>query len=55
MLETLPKVKEAVAQWNRSLTKDLTDEEIAVFTVVLDKMAKKSREMVSKSGCSERK
>lgn len=55
MLEILPKVKEAIAQWNRSLTNDLTDEEVAVFTAVLDKMAKKAREMVSKSGCSERK
>lgn len=48
MLRVLPRVREIVAEWNRLLTSDLSEEELTAFAVTLDKIALKARECVEK-------
>ena len=48
MLRVLPRVREIVAEWNRLLTSDLSEEELSAFASTLDKIALRARECVEK-------
>lgn len=48
MLRVLPRVGEIVAEWNRLLTSELSEEELSAFAATLDKIAIKARECIEK-------
>jgi len=48
MLEILPKVREVSREWTTLLSEGISEEELAVFNSVLDRMQARAREIVEK-------
>lgn len=46
MLDTLPRVKEIAREWNSLITGGISEEELAVFTSVLERMESKARRLL---------
>ena len=46
MLKICPKVREISSEWNRSVSHDISEEDMAIFNSVLNRIAENARELV---------
>ncbi len=50
LLELIPKVRAVTADWNKLISADIPEADLAVFTAVLEKMERSAKEAIERLG-----